>query len=758
MSSLPSGFAQLKCLALFSALLAIAGCDLAGPPPNIILITLDTTRADHLGCYGSEIAATPHLDRFAETAILFENALTAVPITLPSHSTMMTGMTPLGHGVRNNGSFVLAPHLRTLAEILAEKGYTTAAFVSAFVLARQFGIDQGFRHYDDSLVNERSAAETTNRALRWIRGGPDGPLFLWVHYFDPHTPWVPIEPFASATRGDPYDAEISAMDASLGDLLRALDEVGLTENAHILILGDHGEGLNDHEELEHGIFLYEEAVRIPFLWRTPGRHAPLQEPTLVGTVDILPTLLDLLGLAPPPDLEGLSLARLLADGAAPDRDGLYIESLFPYYNYEWSPLFAWRSATHKYIAAPRPELYDLTSDPHERTNLQATENKTAGQLARRLRNYRLLHETDEGTPEEGTLDPEVEERLKSLGYIWSAGQDRSIPTDSLPDPKDLIQFHTHFERAKQAMDAHEYQAATEAFRLVLDAFPDNPTASLGMGLALLQVREPHEALRWLDHHLTIKPGNATAHEGRGDALAQLGRYPDALAAYAQAAGNPMAARSLARKEGLVLARMGRPGKALLRFQKGLSLSSGDDRAPWNAWVAATETLVRLGWESPSEREDYLIEQIQAAAQLDLFEAGWALLDKAERTHPATLTTALRGDLAIACGRWHAARTAYAEIRDLNPERTLRHALAALQEEDIEAARRILRAGIATGEDPGGRQHYNLACLEAQAGEHDAALEMLVAAIRAGYTRLDHIRTDPDLAPLRADPRFEALLR
>lgn len=748
-------FILLKRFALpCTLLLALAGCDLGGAPPNIILITLDTTRADRLGCYGSEIADTPNLDRFAQTATLFENAMTAVPITLPAHSSMMTGMTPLGHGVRNNGSFVLAPRMQTLAEILAQEGYATAGFVSAFVLARQFGIHQGFHHYDDDLINERSAAATTDRAVRWIRNRPQGPLFLWVHYFDPHTPWDPIEPFASETRGEPYDAEISAMDASLGDLLGALAEAGLTENAHIIILGDHGEGLNDHDELEHGIFLYEETVRVPFLWHAPGQSRARQEPTLIGTVDIMPTILDILGLITPPEVEGLSIAKLLNGDTAPDRDGLYIESLFPYYNYEWSPLFAWRTATHKFIAAPRAELYDLARDPRERENLFAPEEPTSGALVRRLRNYRLVHEADEIAPTESPLDPEVEARLKSLGYIWSAGQDRSIPTDSLPDPKDLIQFHTHFEQAKQAMDAKDYEAATEAFRIVLDAFPDNPTASLGMGLALVQVHEPQEALRWLDHHLAIKPGNTTAQEARGDALAQLGRDREALDAYARAAGNELAARSLARKAGLLLARMGRLVEARARFEKGLSLSHAEqERAPWRAWIAATETLQHLSLDTPGTSDADLTEQIRAAAQLGLCDAGSALLDQAGQSD---LTSALRGDLAMTCGRWSAARTAYARAGTLNPERKLRHALAALQERDSTAARRILRAGIAAGEDPGGRLHYNLACLLAQAGKREAAFEMLEGAIRAGYTQVDHLRRDPDLAPLRTDPRFNTL--
>lgn len=745
---------------LLAATLLAAGCGSEDSRPDIILVTFDTTRADRLGCYGYRVADTPNIDAFARQAVLFENAVTAVPVTSPAHASMMTGLSPLRHGVRNNGSFVLREQHTTLAERLRARGYRTAAFVSAFVLHRQFGLSQGFDFYDDDLVNERSAAETTRRAVAWLQEAGAEPVFLWVHYFDPHTPWAPIEPFASRTRGTAYDAEISAMDAAFGELLGALRAGGRFDPAHILVVGDHGEGLEDHGELEHGVFLYEECLRIPFIWKTPGQRATGRQSGLVGTVDLLPTLLELSGTQgpAPEEIDGLSLAAVARGGGVPDREGLYAETLFPYYNFEWCPLFAWRTGGQKFVEAPRAELYDLKADPAERRNLLEGDPGGGHLMRKRLRNYRLRYGTESGLPPEEVLSPEVEERLRSLGYIWSAGHDEKAPFDSLPDPKDMISSHALYEAAKTAAELGNWPEAIEGLEAVLAETPRNATAILALGHVLVEAGRAQEAIPWLERHLELRPNNAMTFETLGDAYAILKRWEEALEVYGRAEWNQGAARSLAKKRAMIYARQGRFDEARESFRQGRAADEGGTGI-WDRWIEAADQIQRWGTERAAATPREWVAQVKAAAALERNEEALRLCDQG-RHFGERRFWGLRAELAMAAADWQAARTALGQVaeQDSASERLyLSLMLVNLNLADLPGALQAGREGTKRVADEGGRLHYNLACVEARLGHTEAGLDALDEALQRGYRNVRNLEEDPELASLRDDPRFEETL-
>lgn len=780
-------------LLLVATVLLPLSCSSPSPDPDIILITLDTTRADRLGCYGHEIADTPVLDRVAGEAILFENAVTAVPLTLPSHATILTGLFPPSHGARNNASFRIAAEITTLAERLSSRGYLCAAFLSAYVLDSEFGLAQGFAHYDDALGGvERSGAETTDRAVSYLQSLGEGPLFLWVHYFDPHTPWDPPEPFATATRGSAYDAEISSMDASLGRLLEALRGSRRYDRAHLIIVGDHGEGLGDHREHEHGIFLYEECLRVPLLWKLPQARRTGRERALVGTVDLAPTICDLVDLPADPQVEGVSLRQLLQGGAAPQRDGLYGETMYPYYSYGWSPLEVWRETELKFIAAPAAELYDLSRDPAERENLIGQRAASGQQLRERLAQYRRARGWEAGAPAESGADPDLVARLTSLGYIWSGGREQTQPGDSLPDPKTRIAMHEQFELGKLAVQAGRFGEAIERLVETLRVHPDNHAATYFMGLALVRLGRAAEALPYLERHLegapdpnvTLVMGDAMlqldrpaaardwyarhldegpqkslARERIGDAFLAEGRFEEALAAY-RALAPDVEAATILRQEARVRVRQQRYAAAAELFARAGEAADPGERGYFRDWAGAARLLESRGIATPASRAPDLRAQVRAASVLGLRADAERLVEAARGRHDEAALTALLGDVALAVQDWPAARRSY-ERAEAQGHRSadlyLRLSKACLETGDADCARRALSRGIAAGEDPGGLLHYNLACQLACSGALEEALGVLATACDSGRFTAGDLRSDGDLTSLRDLPGFERIL-
>ncbi len=365
---------------LLPGLLGVLGCPgRSAPPsrPNLVLVTLDTVRADHLGCYGDSQAITPALDGLAAEGLRFTSASSTVPLTLPSHTTILSGLLPPHHGLRNNGAGLLAPGTPTLATLLAAAGYRTAAFLGAFVLDHRFGLAGGFEVYDDEIPRdpkagtileaERPGRDVMDRALAWLRTPGKGdarPFFLWVHLYDAHAPYQPPAQWAAKHPGRPYDGEISEVDEQVGRLLAELKSRGLDGRTVVAVAADHGEGLGEHGELTHGLLLYEPTLHVPLLLRAPWGLQPRVVAAPVSLVDLAPTLAGLVGHPFPAGRDGRDLSRALLAGEEPAAGNVYAETRYPA-TFGWSPLAALRRRDRKYIASPRPELYDLARDPGE---------------------------------------------------------------------------------------------------------------------------------------------------------------------------------------------------------------------------------------------------------------------------------------------------------------------------------------------------------------------------------------------------------
>lgn len=413
-------------------------------PIGVVIITLDTTRADRLSVYGFMDAAMPHLDRLAREGVVFDQATSVAPLTLPAHASLFTGLFPPAHGVRDNADGPLSTSHTTLAETLRARGFKTGAFVGSVVLDADRGLAQGFDHYGGVVrtgvsepspgQRQRRGDEVVSEAIRWIEGIGDAPFFVWAHLYDPHRPYDPPEPFRSAY-ADPYTAEIAFADAQIGRVLDTLESRRLLDRTIVVVAADHGESLGDHGERDHGIFIYETVVRIPLIIRTPG-VAPYRVADVVRLVDIMPTVLDLLRL-PQPTMDGTSVARLLHGKPLDVELDAYSESRYPL-RFGWSPLRAVRAGRHKLIEAPRPELYDLERDPFEERNLYEERQDLARALARRLTTLGRIR----AGGGEHVVDPvpaeDIRQRLASLGYIGSGASGLSMHVEDLPDPKDCM--------------------------------------------------------------------------------------------------------------------------------------------------------------------------------------------------------------------------------------------------------------------------------------------------------------------------------
>ena len=544
---------------------------------NVLLVTLDTVRADHLGFYGDKLAETPNLDGLASRGVRFDHAVTAAPITLPSHTTMMTGLYPPRHGVFDNGLFALAPEKTTLAEELKARGYDTAAFLGCFVLDERFGLNQGFDTYDFRVgkdgffpsnidMNQRSARDVSDAAIGWL-GAHDAskPFLMWVHYFDAHIPYQ--SPLMRLPRfaGRPYDAEIATVDQELGRLVAALEDQGLRDRTLIVVVSDHGEGLGEHDESTHGLFLYDSTLRVAFLLSCPGLfHGPLHVADRIASLaDLRPTLEALLGLPPADGLDGESLLR---DDLSPDR-AVYSETRMPYYSAGCAPLQSLSTLRDKYVEGPEPEFYDLAADSAETHDLIATHPPRADELRAELAELqRSWPGADAAAPRE--LSAEEAERLESLGYVHAATPDTAAAGgaegESLPDPKAMVRASRRLTGALRLSKENRLQDALREVRAASAECPGYLDATLMEAELNERLQRPEEAVRVLTESLARKqttgaalalarlsmisrrydrmeealaivsrldPRNGFIHILRGDRDAQEGRWEAARAEY-----------------------------------------------------------------------------------------------------------------------------------------------------------------------------------------------------------------------------------
>ncbi len=643
----------------------LAGAETARPP--VILITIDTLRADRLSSWGSDRVQTPHMDRLAAEGARFANASSTVPFTLPAHSSMMTGLYPPSHGVRENVGYVLGSDAVTLAERFQSLGYHTGGFVSAFVLDARWGIARGFETYVDDFDLEsmdganlgsvqRAGPETISRALDWLDSlpgaGADGaaaggraPFFLWLHLFDPHDPYEPPEPFRSAYPGRPYDGEVAYTDSLIGEFRAALEERELFDGSVVVLTSDHGEGLGDHGESYHGFFIYDATVHVPFIVRLPGGvEGGRVVDDAVSHVDIAPTLAELIGLPEiaPSAVHGRSLLPDIEGRSAPTGGrGVYAESFYPLYHYGWAPLRSLRTAEYKFIEAPDPELYALREDPGELNNaLRVRRDVSRGMRAEALE---LIAELDRSAPA-ATPEPDLDEQalaqLRALGYLAGRGAgDRREVDGPRADPKTRAHLHRALMRAQSAFGQGDDEVAVAELRSALAEDDGLLDAHQLLGTITLLGGEPVPAIDHFRRALELDPEHRQSLLGLANAYDELGRIDEAMVGYrrllqvagqdskatlalarihvdrgklaeaeqvlATAAEHPEPPPVVTNKLGEVVALMGRRDEAEARFREAIAANEELGEAHYNLAVLLDET----------DRLTEAIERYRRAAEL-----------------------------------------------------------------------------------------------------------------------------------------------
>ena len=493
---------------------------------HVVLISLDTCRADHLSCYGYAQPTTPNIDALAGQGYQFNHAVTPIPLTLPAHASMLTGTIPPHHGKHENKDVYFDPSHVTLAALLRTKGYRTGAFVGAQVLNGRFGLDRGFDTYQDRFArqgqSERRAEEVNRAAFAWLEKQTGGPVFLFLHYYDPHDAYDPPEPFAAAFQETPYAGEIAYTDHCIGEVVAKLKTLNMYDSSLIIVTGDHGEMLGEHGETTHMYFIYQSAIKVPLIFKLPGSMAGRRVDDLASIIDIVPTVCDLVAIDPPAGIQGKNLAPHF--GREPPRSEdryLYCESLYPT-KYEANSLLGLVSRQWKYIQTTRPELYDLQKDPEEQTNLAEAQP----QQARSLRDH-LSHVLEQTVRQredraDAPLDAESLRHLRSLGYVG----DRSVKEDftfdqSKDDPKDLIGFHNEYRRVEHLEEQNKLitpaaltEARAQVERLVMKRPGYYRLYELLLSIAVKQ-KDYGDAIRYGEEALVLKSGRFMVHHNLG---------------------------------------------------------------------------------------------------------------------------------------------------------------------------------------------------------------------------------------------------
>jgi arylsulfatase A-like enzyme/Tfp pilus assembly protein PilF len=580
-------------------LFACASVHAASDRPNIIIITLDTTRADRMGFLGSKRGLTPNLDAMARDGVVFSRAYSHVPLTTASHATIFTGTYPQFNHVNDFG-VPLSPRLPYLPDLLRQRGYQTGAFVGSLILdpldGTAPGFDRGFDVYDAGFhlrrhgadrykTVERRAGTVVDHALGWLSQLQNAPFFLWVHLYDAHDPYDPPPPFKAEHASQPYDGEIAYADASVGRLLSELRKHHLYDETMIAVMADHGESLGAHGEDTHGVFLYDDTLHVPLLIKLPlNRAAGSRVETRVGLVDVAPTVLTTAGLPVPKEMQGESALELLktaANGkapgsAVPDRPA-YAETDYPHRGFGWSSLRALRTGKYLFVEAPDRELYDQTADPQAAHNLATTGKAVADTLEFQLNEFR--QKTTQSLVDLAKPDPEQMQKLQALGYVASGGTaaaDKSSVGGT--DPKSKIQVANLLHDAMFDVEDARYQEAIPLLEKVLAQAPDMPAANMQYGMAQARLRNYGKALDPLKKAVALQPDNGMGHYEYGLALFETGSWKDAApqfeAAVAKAPRWADAHFSLA----AVYARIDRVPEAMSELDTCLSLQPDHYRA------------------------------------------------------------------------------------------------------------------------------------------------------------------------------------
>lgn len=550
-------------LLLCGVLLSRCAAAVPATPParHLVLVTIDTLRADRVGVYGHARAATPRLDAIAREGAMALQATAHVPLTLPSHATLFSGRLPMSTGVRDNLSAVAAS-LPLMADVLGTAGFATAAFVSSVVLGSRTGLNRGFDVYDDSFGEDASPSLLLNtlqargdttlaKAIGWLERvrhtQPEKPLFLWLHLYDPHDPYTPPEPYASRFADAPYDGELAWSDELVGRLDDVLARLHMREDTLFVVTSDHGEGLGEHGELQHGFFAYESTLRVPLLVRARNVAAGTRLAPTVGLIDVFPTVLDLLEVPKPASVafDGRSLGGALRGAQTLDEpDGTYAESLTPRLHFGWNDLRVLRDGRWKYIEAPRPELYDLSADPGEQVNLAATNSKITSAMRDGL--ARII-ETEGPQPVESrswSLPGNASRRLTTLGYV--TGRHAGMPVREGADPKDKIEdfqiVSSLIRNGVLRLQERDYVASVAQFQQVLSRGVQSFDVYCYLARGLLGLGRRSDAQRTYELALALNPTNAELLFELGELARDDGRVDEAVGRLRQAVAlNPASA-------------------------------------------------------------------------------------------------------------------------------------------------------------------------------------------------------------------------
>jgi arylsulfatase A-like enzyme/Tfp pilus assembly protein PilF len=548
------------------------------PALNVVIITIDTLRADHLGCYGYKQIHTPNIDALASESARFEHAYTPVPVTLPAHTVIFTGTYPMLSGMHDFSGNKLNPSQPTLAFVLKQQGYATGAVIGSAVLDSRFGLNQGFDfyydHFDFNRLQESNLEEmerpgnvVADVALDWLGKNRQNKFFFWMHLYDPHYPYRPPAPYSEQYKDRLYDGEIAFADVQVGRLISFLKANNIYRNTLIVLTGDHGESLGEHGEKTHGFFIYNATLHVPVIIHLPGSTSTKTVPELVSLADLMPTVLRVLKVDVPSEVQGHSLLPLMALSKTELRN-LYAETFLPRLHFNWSELRAVETEKYQFIDAPKPELYDLAKDPGETQNLFADKKAVAEELRNRLTTLIGQYSAGQELAEKTGLDPALMERLKSLGYAgFSGGGNAAITNRSSPDPKDRIQMYevisdaiaesqrgeyrssveklaTTLKTEPNSVPVHyllglnyyrlrEFPKAVEEFQRVLQLSPDYSIAVFQLGLTYARIGDFNQAIQTLKHALELDRTNFSAASNLGAAYLRKEMVPEAVAAFRQ---------------------------------------------------------------------------------------------------------------------------------------------------------------------------------------------------------------------------------
>jgi len=614
---------------------------------HILLISIDTCRADHLGCYGYHRPTTPNIDKLSAQSVLFENVISPVPITLPAHSSMLTGTIPPYHGVHNNSDYKLGESNVTLAEILTERGFATGAIISAYVLDSQFGLDQGFDMYNDSFeepvrnllyFSERRGAEASRFANEWLEKHKDEKFFLFLHYFDPHLKYSPPEPFATDFKDNLYAGEIAYTDYCIGQVIEKLKDLNIYDSTLLIITADHGEMLGEHGEDAHTYFIYQPAIRVPLIFKLPGHNKPQKVKNLVGLIDIVPTVCNLLGIEAPAPVQGKDLSPYFDKSQISSQDRhIYCESLTPT-RYGAAALLGLVTDRWKYIQTTRPELYNIVEDAGETKNLSDQQPYRARILQDRLK--QLLEQTVRNDASAKVdLDEQALKRLQSLGYVAGDISEDFEFDQSGDDPKDLVDFHNiytvvsdlvlnkEYEQAEKICQQlilqrpHVYQiyalmtsiaraqgdldrAALHLHRAI-EARPDVAKLQHYLGMILIEQGKFDQAAEHLEKSLHLDPNQFLVHQNLAAVFYKQGKFDKAITHLTEALRLKPDSAKTVRRLGDTLAKKGDFRQATEYFRQAVEMN------PYDMKNHSKLTLALVF----QERYDEAVEQLRTGIRI-----------------------------------------------------------------------------------------------------------------------------------------------